>query len=77
MLQELLSGGPLPWISLQAQFHEVLERLAEVSVQNRWRVLRDEEQDFHRVNVRIWWLSFRKFESRDAERPNIRFMVVT
>ncbi len=55
-------------ISLQAQRHELPERLGEGLIELRWRVARDQEKYLHRVKVRVRWFTFGHLHEGDACR---------
>ena len=53
MPHQLLGTWPILWVLVQASFHKLLELLGEVARQLGRVVLRDEEENPHRVQVRV------------------------
>lgn len=53
-------------VLLQTSSNELFERLGEVALQHWGRVLGDQEQDAHRVQVSIWRLALGHFNRRDT-----------
>ena len=77
MLQEFLGRRPLSGISSETQGDEILEELAEIALQRWWRVLRDEKEYLHGMNVGTGRFSMSQLESRDPQRPDIGLMIVS
>ena len=63
-------------ILVQAGLYKLFELLGEISRQLRRIVLRDQEQDSHRMEVGVRWFSFSEFYSSDPQRPNISLGIV-
>ena len=61
---------------LQTNVDEVLEAIRVVPLQNWRRILGDQEQHLHRVDIRVRRLAHRQLYSGDSERPDIRLLII-
>jgi hypothetical protein len=76
-VEELLRRWTFLGVLAQAKMDEFLERRGEVALQYGWRVLRDQEENLHGVDIGIWRLAVCQLQRGDAERPDICFAVVS
>lgn len=77
MFEKFFGTGSLFGLLAQTKIDKVLERLAEVAVKLRRRVLRNEEKNFHRVNVGIRGLSVGQLQGGDTKRPDVGLVVIS
>jgi hypothetical protein len=77
MFKHLFGRRPLPGIPLQTHFDELLEWPAEVAIQARGWVLGNQKQNFHGMNICVGRISTCQLNSRDTQRPNVCFIVIS
>lgn len=76
MPQQLLRGWPLIGIFDQASCDEILEMLAEGTLQSRGGIFGNVKENLHGVDVCEGRLAIRHFNGRDGQRPYVRLEVV-
>jgi hypothetical protein len=77
MLQQFLGGGTFLRVPAQAKLYELLEWLGEVPSKSGRRVLGDQEQHLHRVDVGVRGVTTGQFDRRDSQRPDVCLVVIT
>lgn len=76
MLEKFSCRWPFLGVTLQAQLDEVLESLAEVAFQAWGRVLGNQKEHLHGMDIGIGWLSFGELKGRDTQRPDVSLVIV-
>jgi hypothetical protein len=77
MLKHFLGRRPLPGIPLETHLDELFEWPGKAAIQGRGRILGDQKQNFHGMNICIGRISTSQLDSRDTQRPNVCFVVIS
>jgi hypothetical protein len=77
VFEEFFGTRSLFGLLAQTEVDKVLESLAKVALELRRRVLGDEEENLHWMNVGIWGLSVGQLQGGDTKRPDVGLVIVS
>lgn len=77
VFEELFGTRTFLGLLAQTKVHKIFERLAEIALELRRRVLGNEEKNFHRMDVGIRRLSVGQLQGGDTKRPDVGLVVVS
>lgn len=77
VFEKLFGARSLFGLLAQTKVDKVFEGLAEVTLELRRRILWNEEENFHRMDVGIRGLSIGELEGGDTKRPDVGLVIVS